>query len=1688
MSAIPTEIEILALIESYKIGHPKEKVPLGALIKEKYPDAPSQLIGLDFRVYPPSIPFTLSSQSLLPAIPFTLGEVEQYGKLGGDMEAALFKIDTEITWGEIESSQLFIELMEADGATEAVVREQVKAARALFAVEVAERAKQVNPVVTVSGALLKDVDFSGLAIDDCQFDGCDLQGAVFGAQSIKNTSFKDAILQQSIFHATDFSSCDFDNCDMDYSELQAVKFQDSSMRFAHMNYLRSSSLDIQIKLSSGEIAQGVSLLGDAASSVTFVSSSAEVIKLEDLTLSHSVNLERVLYRHLNDSPKVLMPIDEKDRDFSSVVTKQKIEQLSAASGGALNVVTLDANMADVVEADLARELNLLNASASKYMQEIEANCQRAVAERSDLSFFSLDERELLDELGWIADSPEIDPISSWSLVDIEACPLFAKLLPQKGVDGARADVIAARNQFKLERLNNIDDRKLQAVDQLMVEQQESLSMQMIKHMRDHAQDFPQMSLIFERAKAAYDACDSVMLTGVGDIDPRFFEMDFDSDALDGDTGTNLEKDALEFMLLYIQRYSAEPKPLHAIGRGAQIVGASYGAKPVTFRSASVSPREHLHVRPLAGEHAERASTLSLGSTLLEASLIKNTLEHHQGFYMDGRVFGLQPVDVVTEPSATAQFSLMAEDLPQNIAIVQGHPELAGLTETSTGICNKISDRFLGNLISMTRGVADKNRAKMHDLRAFITRDGVVFDKTPGRDKLKPLTNEDLERLTRPTLAKPEAKTDYDTVVVGLGPVGLTNAISAIERGEKVALLTDRSIDGGLGVRQQVLGVDEVMDWVMELVDDSLREKYLAANRLKRIMYQPTGKDGKPLVDAKTGEIVPEVPYWGFSTGALEDILVEELKRRIELKNIQLAIDVLEARGDFFDEAFIETFIASQDAFAQPEWLSLSAPEKRKVALHAFYVDKQDDPEYETTIAEAKAVTRSDVGVDILDVEKIPPDLTADIDLAKRFRISDDPDSLISPSKQKELARVKKLREHISVEKKELIVGSVKKINGVAVTGEDERLRLGFRELLASNGAKQQAEKSMIGTFHGDNVHMSHPLHESHVAVIFQLKNERSIAFDDADEEPFSSEVLDKMLAYCKINKHVPQKVSMATLHLYGWSGHSRPHQQVYTTGADRVGEPDYCYIGCEIPEALKVDALLKTAQVLAKLDSPEAREAYLADLPIKIAAEFRELLSQDDGVAIFAAFSEDPRAVAQVSKKLIREWSRLLIKDALPKEVCSEAFLADPAYSSRDRGKQILSTSQFDLGFFELGQSIAVLDDPESGLGAITSMGDGRMFPLYTTGTGAQTGLKLAQAFHQAKERYLEDDYILRTKGRLETRTRTIQVEDTSFVAGIISSISGSPQFRDEAIEENVYVPFDILFDAEGEMREQGSVPEEQRAAYQAQLDEYTAIHKKRQADMYIDYHAHARAVVDVVREIQSDWINARNARFVKAEKVFQTLVDAKSLEVKVDNVLASCNETERVCRVGSAIGALEARPTMYKRIYDSLKHNNKPPVLDDKTMRDIARSMDAISTKLKESKAVISELYTQFYDGSDVVSYEELPRHAFQSEHEVTAEQYYQRLSETCGEIHLLQELITETKAMVQEKVSLLPSDGEAALPEGIEKIKEVLTNIDETTDSMFNLLECGLFQKFILLEKGKELRSEAALVSKPEVRVSIR
>jgi hypothetical protein len=177
------------------------------------------------------------------------------------------------------------------------------------------------------------------------------------------------------------------------------------MRFAHMNYLRSSSSDIQIKLNSGEIAQGVSLLGDAASSVTFVSSSAEVIKLEDLTLSHSVNLERVLYRHLNDSPKVLMPIDEKDRDFSSVVTKQKIEQLSAASGGALNVVTLDANMPDVVEDDLALELNQLNVRASKYMHEIEVNCQRAVAARSDLSFFSPDEREMLDELGWIADSP-----------------------------------------------------------------------------------------------------------------------------------------------------------------------------------------------------------------------------------------------------------------------------------------------------------------------------------------------------------------------------------------------------------------------------------------------------------------------------------------------------------------------------------------------------------------------------------------------------------------------------------------------------------------------------------------------------------------------------------------------------------------------------------------------------------------------------------------------------------------------------------------------------------------------------------------------------------------------------------------------------------------------------------------------------------------------------------------------------------------------------------------------------------------------------------------------------------------------------------------------------------------------------------------------------------------------------------
>lgn len=507
--------------------------------------------------------------------------------------------------------------------------------------------------------------------------------------------------------------------------------------------------------------------------------------------------------------------------------------------------------------------------------------------------------------------------------------------------------------------------------------------------------------------------------------------------------------------------------------------------------------------------------------------------------------------------------------------------------------------------------------------------------------------------TPSTIHPPLLTTHYDTIIVGLGPVGLSSAVAAIERGEKVALITDRDPHKDLGVRQQVLGVDEVMDWVSDMIRPDILSKYQASHRLRRTMYQPA--EGEPY------------PYWYFSIGALEEILLDEIDARIaDQVNAQL----------------------------------------------------ERDPKLDPMDA------RHRVALDIIKVAKIPAELSNNIDLS-----TSGPDQNQQEALHQYMA--------LSASERKLTLGNIEEINGQKLSGPHQKQAFYFHDLLAANGSKQQTEKALADRLRGANVHLTQPCYESHVATIFSIRGQTPSTTQGPSLLPqtLTPEWIDDMVEHCKMNKDLTQPVSMQALQAYGWELASRPHQQVYTTGADAENKNDLLYIGCEYPEALKPEAL-KIAVTLAI----KAYNKPSDSLEMKCYQALPDAIRREIELLPYERLSQlNDRDYAQLSSQLARQWSRLLLEDALPKEICCDENICDPNYSKDERAKAILSTSRFDLKFFELGQSLSVLGDREKGWGAFISLGDGRMFPLYTTGTGAQTGLKLARIFHQSKEKFNQE-------------------------------------------------------------------------------------------------------------------------------------------------------------------------------------------------------------------------------------------------------------------------------------------------------------------------------------------------------------
>jgi gamma-glutamyl-gamma-aminobutyrate hydrolase PuuD/uncharacterized protein YjbI with pentapeptide repeats len=1436
-------------------------------------------------------------------------------------------------------------------------------------------AKTKNGILTTKSSvprrttLLNDIDFTGIAVNRCQFDQCDLSGAVL-PEAISDSSFQETCLDNATIHNSTFKQCDFTLTSFDYSDLSKVTFNECQMNRTGFNYLTQNK-DVSFEIHAASQFVDINILGCKPGGISVKNTGTAEFEIQDLTSDQDLNFIKVKYNRVSDRPKIILPWNTVAPSIAASLTEKQLQRTDLIEPKSLNPIRINYTPSGIDLLSLDKEVTTLTGMAEKYMKQLETDLMKQ--------------------------SKLIAAKASEGL-----CPQYASM--------------TAGEIFT----------------ELWREKKESHAMSIFYIMREENQraidagkslPFPMMDKMYHYALTAYNECDGIMIPGGSDIDPRFYgeKTGKTTHPLTTASGLpDLRRDVLEFSLIYIQQRSAEPKPLHAICRGSQLIAAAYGAKmhqelndrerdafyfePMQFSRPS-SPVSGLF--PTGGTDSvsdtttsapkkDSASAPPIASVSL-ASLMKNESDedvmnliffHHQGFSVVPSTHGLVAIAESTTKGGNV-ITVAAENLPQNIGIVQNHPEFAHGHGLGEMLSATVAKRFFQNIATMANAFANGERKGISDFRALLNKTG---DITLVETK-KPITKGELNALTSPGNS-PAKTNDYDSIVIGLGPVGLTSAISAIERGEKIALVTDRALHGGLGVRQQVLGVDEVMDWVSQLVRPELLEFFITTNRMTRTMYQPP--DGsKPY------------PYWTFSTGALEELLVAELEERIHDK-LLIKLD----KDGFFnksgkDELLDEINLQLSEYKKAQEGVS---EEKARRIIFTQYLKFLESEKQEDKLAKI-AEARNQLGIDIIEVEKIPPNMTADIDLSKGLTYSAaHEDSLLRPSVVKQLDKQKSLRERIDISdaNKTLSLGGIHKINDRPVKTHEKRQAFGFHDVVASNGAKQQAEKAMAGRVEGDDVHLTLPLYKSHVATIFSITGTTTFNFgkDPTAPKALESKLVSKMLDYCKKNKNARTPVPMSDLRKYGWEPHSRPHQQVYTTGGDNPTndeDRDYLYIGCEYPEALKPERLKEFVNIMiaskAKPVSEEVAIAY-SKIPPLILEKINAYKTPVDQLK--------ERDYQVLSKSLARDWSRMLLKDALPEVVCVVSNITDPEYSPTERGKDILSTSQFDLGFFELGRSIYPLGSRESGRAFFISVGDGRMFPLYTTGTGAQTGLKLARLYDKAKRDYM----------------------------GLMLGLGKEPKFQ-------------VLMSTTNANQLDPKKCESHQVIYNEYLDEVEKIVGK----VYGEYHAASRQVIDEIREVQGKWIDTRNQRFQKAEQVFEILQDAIGLEKRVSGVLSTCQEITQMC----SMGVTSRQPGS---LHSNLSRALKGSTLSAKDQQTIIESVSVINQKMSQVKDSLKRAYTQ-YEENDVISYEELPQ--FAMKFDSTVDQYYEQLQQACLELHHLSELVgvmTETLNKTLPKISpesLKSSHG------SISEIQSVLDKIQKAGKQVEELLECGLYKKHL-------------------------
>lgn len=1167
--------------------------------------------------------------------------------------------------------------------------------------------------------LLIDIDFTDCDLSECRFNDCDLTGVVCTHMTIKDCSFKGAVLNQGLMSHVIIEHTEFAGTSFDYGKLDNVRFSQCRIEYSSFNYLQAlKNVTIEAcSMSSVVLLGGVSAENFIISAPVIPDESPQSI--DDFHTDQEVVLHNVV--KTNHKPTILLPWNNQVPGMSATLT----EQMLLSQG--MQPVRMDYKP-EVDAKALDKELNELNDLTHEKMKQLKAKTMETAKK---IASMKAEEREkAMDSI-----YSGITPMALYHILR----KVTINLLSKREVSGKEIS-----EQFEVE----------------WTKQGISFPMLMIEIMREEStrdkNKFPQASQLYEHAKSLFGEVDGVMISGGQDIDPRFYGQKQDramvlesypehSDLIDS------RRDMLELSLIYMQQRASSPKPLCGISRGSQLIAVAYGG--TLYQDLKVSERQEFFLETIQTEKTTPDSPV-IGNKLVLAEQDREVFDamffHHQGYDLS-TAHGVQS-RASTQISRGIFIHVVAENLPPNICIVQVHPEFQYKESTgdiTSQLSSKVAESIIEQFSSRVQTYNNARKVSKELLMASIVSSGRIF-----------LSRSETEDRTA-SISIPGKTKDYQTVCIGMGPVGLLTALSAIDRGEKVAILTDRAPDTGLTIRQQVLGIDdEAMMFVKKLIRPEIWRYYVKNNIVTLHPYEMPNP-------SKPEERI-SINYWYFSTGGLEKMLLEEYMARIDDRCMKLS-------GN-----------------------------KNPV--------------------EARREARSKVGIDVLVVDKIDPKLTADINLSTRSRLNDSPDeftALLKYLRAQTLLRQKHM--DIRPTEKTITVAGIKSVNGMPTPVSEQRQTFGYEHIAIANGGKQAAEKALATAFSADNVHFSQPLVSSHVAVIFNLTGTLS-GFPPVN---FDAHELTRQIEKAKKDKtHEP--MSMAKLREYGWTDASRPHQQIYASRANNL-ETEFCYIGCEYPEALKVSAI--RAAIELKLRDPTE---YEKTVPAKI----REAINRDT----------NKEHANVISKTLTRQWARMLFQDALPQNLCDKHII-DPTYDNPQNpiqsGQRQLETSQFDLVFSELDTTIVISGDPlQEDVGTIVSLGDGRMLPLYTTGTGFQTGAKMAMHYHNAQTEFAKGLAELRKKYHLDS--------------------------------EDLHEP------------DQTKSDHNYRSEYQDLLGE-----------VYGKYHAEVRFEIDKIREVQAKWIEKRNERVLKAAAVFYVMQEAVGMCERVEKIAVACDSIKGNVRPG---------------------------------------------------------------------------------------------------------------------------------------------------------------------------------------------